>query len=155
LATATTLTETGTLPSGVKFLVGSNGTATFSGTPAAGAGGNYSLTITASNAVAKTTQPFTLNVDQAPAFTSAATATFVVGQSSTSFKVTTRRSPDVSLQVFGVISLAERQSHSRGSRMIQSGVTRRRTVLLSTAVKVFYLGMSFLWFTNRSNWMSR
>ena len=38
------------MPSGVTFTANSNGTATLHGTPAAGTGGTYTLTITASNA---------------------------------------------------------------------------------------------------------
>ncbi len=49
-----TLTETGALPSGVTFVNNGNGTATLSGTPAAGTGGSYSITITASNGVGTT-----------------------------------------------------------------------------------------------------
>jgi RHS repeat-associated protein len=81
LPTTTTLSEIGKLPSGVTFKAGSNGTATLSGTPAAGSGGAYPITITAGNAPGSTaTQPYTLYVDQAPAITSAAGATFDAGQ---------------------------------------------------------------------------
>ncbi len=71
------LSETGTLPGGVTF---DAATGVLSGTPAAGTGGTYSLTLTASNGVsADATQSFTLTVDQAPAITSATSATFSVG----------------------------------------------------------------------------
>ena len=64
-----------------------------SGTPAAGTGGSYTFTITASNAAAsQATQTFTLTVDQAPAITSANSATFAVGQAG-SFTVTTTGFP--------------------------------------------------------------
>src|SRR5207244_1344437 len=54
-----------------------NGTATLSGTPAAGTGGNYSFTITASNGVSPAaTQSFALTVQEAPAITSANNAAF-------------------------------------------------------------------------------
>ena len=57
------LTEAGTLPSGVTFLNNGNGTATISGTPAAGTAGMYSLTITANNGVGTpANQSFTLTV---------------------------------------------------------------------------------------------
>src|ERR1700676_768818 len=78
-----TLTETGALPSGVTFVDNGNGTAMLSGTPASGSGGTYSLTITASNGVGTSAnQGFTLTVNtaqSAPAITSAATTTFIVG----------------------------------------------------------------------------
>ena len=66
------LTETGALPTGVTFVDNGDGTATLAGTPAAGTGGTYALTITAANGVLPdATQSFTLTVDQAPAITSA------------------------------------------------------------------------------------
>ena len=58
------LTETGTLPSGVTFVDNGNGTATLSGTPASGSSGSYPLTITASNGVGTPArQGFTLKVN--------------------------------------------------------------------------------------------
>jgi len=81
------ISETGTLPNGVTF-TGGAGTATLSGTPAAGTGGVYMLTITADNALNPiATQTFALTVDQAPAITSASGATFEAG-SAGSFTVT-------------------------------------------------------------------
>jgi large repetitive protein len=57
------LTETGTLPSGVTFKDNGNGTGTLSGTPASGTAGTYSLTITASNGVGTpANQSFTLKI---------------------------------------------------------------------------------------------
>ena len=89
LPATTTLSESGKLPSGVTLKAGSNGTATLSGKPAAGSGGVYKFTITASNAPSSVTmQAFTLTVDQTPAITSAAGTTFTVG-SAGSFTVTT------------------------------------------------------------------
>ena len=97
----TTLSESGKLPSGVSFTAGTNGTATLSGTPAAGSGGVYSFTITASNAApSQTTQTFTLTVDQAPAITSAASATLKAGVSG-SFTVTTAGYPAAALTESG------------------------------------------------------
>ncbi|MDQ1744256.1 MAG: hypothetical protein QOE23_2595, partial [Pseudonocardiales bacterium] len=89
--TATTLTETGALPSGVSFTDNGNGTATIAGTPAAGTAGSYPLTITASNSAGSTQQSFTLTVNPAnasPVITSADHTTFTVG-SAGSFTVTT------------------------------------------------------------------
>ncbi len=81
LPAATTLTESGLLPSGVKFVAGKNGLATLSGKPAANSGGTYSFTITASNGLnSSTSQPFTLTVDQAPTITGVAGTIFSVGQ---------------------------------------------------------------------------
>jgi hypothetical protein len=52
-----TLTETGTLPTGVTFTSG-----VLSGTPAAGTAGSYAVEITATNSVGSVTQAFTLTV---------------------------------------------------------------------------------------------
>ncbi|HEY3325199.1 MAG TPA: MBG domain-containing protein, partial [Planctomycetota bacterium] len=66
----------GTLPSGIAF----SSAGVLSGTPAAGTGGNYPITISAANGVGtNATQSFTLTVNQAPAITSLSSATFVVG----------------------------------------------------------------------------
>jgi large repetitive protein len=60
------LTESGTLPAGVTFADNGNGTATLSGTPAAGTAGEYSLTFTASNGTGTpASQAFTLTVSSA------------------------------------------------------------------------------------------
>ncbi|HEX2904534.1 MAG TPA: putative Ig domain-containing protein, partial [Jatrophihabitans sp.] len=85
---ATTLTETGALPSGVTFHDNGDGTATLAGTPAASSGQVYSLSITASNSSGSVSQTFTLTVNELPAFTSPAAKTFVVGTAG-SFTVTT------------------------------------------------------------------
>ena len=78
-----TFTEVGALPSGVTL----SSAGLLKGTPAAGTGGTYPITITAKNSVSSTTQAFTLTVDQAPAITSANHATFTTGIAGT-FQVT-------------------------------------------------------------------
>jgi uncharacterized repeat protein (TIGR03803 family) len=61
-----TVTESGSLPGGVTFTSNSDGTATLSGTPAAGSSGTYPLTFTANNGInPEATQDFTLTVNQA------------------------------------------------------------------------------------------
>jgi microsomal dipeptidase-like Zn-dependent dipeptidase len=77
---------TGALPSGLTLTPAG----VLSGTPAAGTGGVYNITITASNGVLpNATQSFTLILDQPPAITSAGASgtTFTVGKSG-SFTVT-------------------------------------------------------------------
>jgi len=60
------LTKTGALPSGVSFVNNGDGTATIAGTPTAGSGGSYPITITAANGIApNATQNFDLTVDAA------------------------------------------------------------------------------------------
>jgi hypothetical protein len=94
------LTQTGaTLPSGVTFADNGNGTGTLSGTPGAGTGGIYSITFNANNGIGTpAAQPFTLTVNQPPAFTSTASTNCQVlaGPLSTipcSFTVTTTGFP--------------------------------------------------------------
>src|SRR5205814_2245003 len=98
-----TLTETGTLPSGVTFADYHNGTATLAGTPAAATGKTYSLAFAASNGIGSpASQTFTLTVNQAPAITSPSSTTFTVGTAGT-FSVTTTGTPTPSLQESGTL----------------------------------------------------
>ena len=98
-----TLTETGALPSGIKFKDNGNRTATLSGTPVSGSGGTYSLTLTASNGVGTpASQSFTLKVNQAPAITSSNNTTFTVRRAG-SFTMTTRGTPVPSLTETGTL----------------------------------------------------
>jgi hypothetical protein len=79
---AATVTESGSLPSGVKFKASANGSATIKGTPSAGTGGTYPLTISASNGIGSAaSQDFVLTVNQGPVFTSAPNTTVTVGTS--------------------------------------------------------------------------
>ena len=91
------LSETGALPTGVTFKDNKDGTATLAGTPAAGSGGLYRFTITATNGVSPdATQTFTLTVYQACQITSHDHATFDVGQART-FTVATTGVPNCGL----------------------------------------------------------
>jgi len=91
------ITELGTLPSGVTFVDNGNGSATLSGTPGPGTGGICSITINAHNgAGSDATQSFTLTVDQAPAITSASSASDYVGEAGT-FTVTATGFPTPSI----------------------------------------------------------
>jgi hypothetical protein len=100
---AAALSETGTLPSGVTFTDNGDGTATLAGTPAAGTGGSYPITITASNGISSAaTQSFTLTVDEAPSITSADSVTFAAGSAGT-FTVTTDGYPNASLSETGTL----------------------------------------------------
>jgi MBG domain/Bacterial Ig-like domain (group 3)/Putative Ig domain len=92
-----TFSETGILPTGVTM----SSSGVLSGTPAAGTGGTYPLTITASNGVgSNATQSFTLTVDQSPAITSASNATFTVGTPG-SFSVTGSGFPSLTFSETG------------------------------------------------------
>jgi hypothetical protein len=86
---APAFTKTGTLPAGVTFVDNGNGTATLAGSPAAGVGGIYTLTLSAANGVGNAaSQTLILTVSAAPAITSASAVSFTVGTAK-SFKVTT------------------------------------------------------------------
>jgi hypothetical protein len=103
---APALTESGTLPAGVTFTDNGNGTATLAGTPDATSGGTYPMVITADNDVGSPqTQDFTLTVNQAPAVTSAAAA---------SFDLNHHGSFTVSVSGFPTPTLGERGALPRG-----------------------------------------
>jgi Putative Ig domain len=82
------LTEAGTLPSGVTFTDNGDGTATLVGTVGASAAGSYPLTFGATNSTGSGSQAFTLTVNNAAAFSSAASTTETAGTAFT-FTVTT------------------------------------------------------------------
>ena len=71
---AATITETGALPSGLTFTNKGDGTGTIAGTPAAGTGGAYSVTLNATNGISSTSKSLAITVNQAPAITSASSA---------------------------------------------------------------------------------
>jgi DNA-binding beta-propeller fold protein YncE len=75
------LTVAGKLPAGVTFSAGPAGDAALAGTPAAGSGGAYRLTLDASNGVAPAaTQAFTLTVQQPPSIVRPGRAEFRYGR---------------------------------------------------------------------------
>ena len=102
-----TLSFTGTLPGRVTFTPLSNGTATLSGTAAAGSKGVYFLTITAANGtLPNSVQLFTLRVQDtapvlhAPAIISSTSTTFTVSTEGT-FTVRTSGVPTATLSLTG------------------------------------------------------
>ncbi len=97
------ITQTGALPSGLIFTNNGNGTATITGTPAAGTGGSYPITLKADNTVAPAaTQNFTLIVNDAPAFTSATSTTFTSGVAG-NFSVATTGFPTPTISFTGAL----------------------------------------------------
>jgi hypothetical protein len=100
---ASTITRSGTLPTGVTFLAGANGTARLSGTPSAAmAGRTFPITFTATSSSGVTSQVFTLTVGRAPTITS---GTFAFGQAgrSFSFTVQTTSTPTASITIAGAL----------------------------------------------------
>lgn len=99
----TSIAHTGTLPAGVTLTDAGDGTATLAGTPEPGSGGNYPITLSATNGIgAPVTQAFTLIVNEAPVFTSADATTFVVGVAGT-FTVTSTGFPAPSVGAAGAL----------------------------------------------------
>ncbi|TXL62156.1 beta strand repeat-containing protein [Aeromicrobium terrae] len=75
-----TLNYTGTLPAGVTFVDNGDGTATLSGTPTAGPGGVYTITVKATNEAGTGTKSFDLVLHQAPTLSGPSASTYTVGQ---------------------------------------------------------------------------
>ena len=99
---APALSESGKLPAGITFTDNGNGTATISGTGAAGSGGNYPITISASSPAGTATQSFTLTNAEAPAITSPNTASFSIGIAGR-YQVTTTGYPAPSITESGTL----------------------------------------------------
>jgi DNA-binding beta-propeller fold protein YncE len=96
-----TVTLTGKLAPGVTFSPGQPGDAALSGTPAAGSGGIYRLTISASNGVTPVAvQAFTLTVQQAPSIVRPGRAEFRYGRS-TRFEIRGQGFPHPAFRVTG------------------------------------------------------
>ena len=84
---AASVTESGTLPSGLTFTDNGNGTANFTGMIVAGTAGTYNLTIKAANSAGTATQQFTLTITNATSapttiFSSSSNMTFTEGSNS-------------------------------------------------------------------------
>jgi hypothetical protein len=101
---AASLGYSGTLPTGVNFVAGTNGTATLSGGATVTATTSYPITITAVNGTATVTQSFvlTITVGGAPKFTSAASASGTTGKAF-NFPVTTTGTPAATLTESGTL----------------------------------------------------
>ncbi len=110
----TTVTETGKLPKGLSFASGPGGTATITGTPKAGTGGDYPITLLASNGVWTTRQAYTLIVDQSAAITSAAHTSFTIGQAG-SFLIKTTGFPVPMITAVGMPSWLSLKDNLNGT----------------------------------------
>ena len=102
---AATVTETGTLPSGLSFTAKADGTATIAGTAASGTDGSYPVTIKATNASGSTATlnlTITVQAAQGPAITSGAAAYFTVGQAG-AFAITATGAPTPAITETGAL----------------------------------------------------
>ena len=98
-ASTTFLAPIGALPNGVTF---NTTTGVLSGTPSAGTGGIYPITLRVSNGVNSVdTQSFTLNVTGAPSIVSPSSATFILGEAGT-FTIQTQAFPVATITVLGL-----------------------------------------------------
>ncbi len=110
---AATIEITGqTLPAGIAFTDNGNGTATFSGTPTSGSGGQYPITVTATAGPASISRAYVITVDEAPAITSPSIAGFLLGTAG-SFTVTTNGYPAPAMTIAGTLP--------RGLRFVDNG----------------------------------
>jgi cyclophilin family peptidyl-prolyl cis-trans isomerase len=134
-----TISESGTLPSGVTFTNNGNGTATLAGTPAAGTANTYALTFTANNGGSPVTQSFTLTVGQAPTISTIANSTFTVGTSGT-LNVQTTGTPTATITATGLpsgVTLTDNHNGTAkisGTPAVGSGNTYNVTVTASNGI---------------------
>jgi hypothetical protein len=133
-APAPALTEAGALPQGLSWTDNGNGTATLSGTPGVGQGGVYRLTFTAANVGGTTTQSFTLTVDQAPTFTSAATAKATHGTAFT-FTFTATGYPLASVTHTGTVRGLTYTNQGNGTATLTGTPTTAGTYTLTITAK--------------------
>jgi hypothetical protein len=96
------LAESGPLPGGLSFTVTRNGTAVIRGTPAAGSGGQYPVTITADSSTGTASKQIRITVRQLPVVTSAATAHLTAGTPG-SFRVTATGFPAPKIRWSGTL----------------------------------------------------
>jgi hypothetical protein len=98
-----TFSSPSTLPGGVSLTDHHNGTATLGGTPAAGAGGVFHVTITAANGVGlPASETVVLTVTEPPTITSPGTSTLVQGAPINPFTITASGYPVPKLTASGL-----------------------------------------------------
>ena len=89
------------LPTGLTFVDNPTGGATLYGTPAAGTGGTYDVTLTASNGILPAaTQLFVVTVESEPVFISPGATTFAIGAANT-YTITTAAFPTDAISFSG------------------------------------------------------
>ncbi len=97
---AVTISETGTLPGGLAFVAGTDGTGTISGTPAAGTAGTYPITVTRTTGSGRYDTPVTVAVIDKAVITSANATTVRQGTAFT-FNVTSAGTPSATISMTG------------------------------------------------------
>jgi hypothetical protein len=104
------MSESGRLPAGVKFVAGKDGTATISGRPSSGTHGSFDFSLSAKNSFGVSHQLFTLVVGAVPRFSSSSVASFPVGVS-TVFRVAAGGDPQPTISEHGTLPVGV---HFRG-----------------------------------------
>ncbi|MGA2827584.1 MAG: putative Ig domain-containing protein [Streptosporangiaceae bacterium] len=102
---AATITESGTLPSGLAFTDNKDGTASITGTPASGTEGTYPVTISATNSSGSTATlalTITVTTGAAPAITSGSTADFTLNSAGAA-AITATGSPTAKITETGTL----------------------------------------------------
>ncbi len=135
---AATITRSGTLPTGVTFAAGANGTATLSGTPTtAMAGRSFPITFTATNVGGATTQAFTLTVGRAPSISGSRFA-FARVNRSYSYTVQTTASPTATITVGTVpAGLTFVDNHDGTARLSGTPTQRGSYTVTFTATNIY------------------
>ena len=128
------MTESGALPQGLTWADNGNGTATLAGLPTVNQGGVYTLTLTATNSLGSFEQTFTLTVDQAPAITSAATASAAHGSPFT-FTFTTTGCPQATFTRTGTVPGLTLTSNGKGTATLSGTPTKPGTYTLTVTAK--------------------
>jgi hypothetical protein len=128
------MTESGTLPKGLTWTDNGNGTATLAGTPGVNQGGVYDLNFSATNSIGSAKQAFTLTVDQAPALTSASSATATHGKAF-SFTFTSTGYPLASVTHTGSVAGLTYTTNGNGTATLSGTPTRAGTYTLTITAK--------------------
>jgi large repetitive protein len=126
------MAESGLLPPGVTWVDNGNGTATLAGVP--DLGGSYKLAVSAASMLGTATQAFALTVDQAPAITSAATATATHGTPFT-FTFTSSGYPRANLGHVGSVPGLAFTNTGNGTLTLSGTPTRAGTYSVTITVK--------------------
>jgi hypothetical protein len=131
---AATITRSGTLPTGVTFRAGANGTATVSGTSSTSmAGRTFPVTFTATNSAGVATQTFTLTVGRVPSITSGTSALARTGRSF-GYTVQTVATPTATITMTGTLPSGLTFVDNRNGTARISGTPARRTSRTYTIV---------------------
>ena len=138
-----TIARQGVLPAGVTFSSSAPGTATLSGTPAASDHGIYEIKLIATSSSGKTTQAFTITVNQPAAITSAAAARETAG-TPFSFAVRTQGYPTPALTGTGSLpSGVSFKDNGNGTATIAGTAAAGTTTITVTAANTVAATQSF------------